>query len=69
MSGLKYYQRILYIMELIEKRKTGSPAELAMKLGVTERTVYNIMESLRCSTSGPIEYSRSDKSYIFSNKI
>ncbi len=69
MSGLKYYERILYIMELIEKRKTGSPAELAIKLGVTERTVYNIMESLRCSTPGPIEYSKPDRSYIFSNKI
>ncbi len=69
MSGLKYYERILYIMELIEKRKTGSPGELAMKLGVTERTVYNIMESLQCSTPGPIEYSRSDRSYIYTNKI
>lgn len=69
MSGLKYYQRILYIMELTEKRKTGSPAELAIKLGVTERTVYNIMESLRYTEAGSIEYSRSDKSYIFSNKI
>ena len=69
MSGLKYYQRISYIMELTEKRKTGSPAELAMKLGVTERTVYNIMESLRCTEAGSIQYSRSDRSYIFSNKI
>ena len=39
-------------MELTEKRKTGSPAELAIKLGVTERTVYNIMESLRCTEAG-----------------
>ncbi len=69
MSGLKYYQRTRYLLELIEREKTGSPAELARKLDVTERTVYNIIESLRLSMDSHITYCSDARSYIFGNKM
>jgi transcriptional antiterminator len=66
MSGLKYYQRTQYLLELIEKERTGSPKELARKLNVTERTVYNIMDSIKYSFGKEVTYSRDRRSYIFS---
>lgn len=65
MAGLKYYERTKLVLELIEKRKTGSPKELANRLSVTERTVYNIMDSLKMTLSEKIIYSNEYKSYIF----
>jgi hypothetical protein len=37
MGGLKYYERTKVLIELIEKERTGSPTELAGRLGVTKR--------------------------------
>jgi hypothetical protein len=34
MTGMKFYERYKLLIELIEKRKTGSPKELALKLGI-----------------------------------
>lgn len=39
MASLKYYDRTNLLIELIEKRKTGSQGELAGKIGVTKRMV------------------------------
>ena len=68
MNGLKYYERTTLLIELIEKRKTGPPRSLARKLGVTERTVYNILESLRLFFPKDIVYSAEEKSYVFMEK-
>lgn len=68
MHGLKYYERTTLLIELIESRKTGSPRSLAKKLGVTERTVYNILESLRLFFPKDIVYSAEEKSYVFLEK-
>ena len=68
MHGLKYYERTTLLIKLIEKRKTGPPRILAKKLGVTERTVYNILESLRLVFPKDIVYSTEEKSYIFLEK-
>jgi transcriptional antiterminator len=65
MAGLKYYERTVLLIELIEKRKTGSPKDLARKIRVTERTVYNILESLRLTFPNEIVYSAEEKSYVF----
>lgn len=68
MNGLKYYERTTLLIELIEQRRTGSPRSLARKLGVTERTVYNILESLRLFFPQDIVYSVEEKSYVFMEK-
>ena len=68
MAGLKYYERTKLLIELIEKRRTGSPKDLASRFDVTERTVYNIMDSLKMSIPEEIVYSDEYKSYIFPKK-
>ncbi|CAD5255188.1 MULTISPECIES: HTH domain-containing protein [unclassified Imperialibacter] len=65
MSGLKYYERTKLILELIEKQKTGSPGELAKRLQVSERTVYNIVSSIKETSEKGIIYSEDNRSYIF----
>jgi transcriptional antiterminator len=68
MAGLKYYERTKLLIDLIEKKKTGSPGELAGKIGVTKRMVYHILDDLRLCLEKEIIYSKEEKSYIFSEK-
>ena len=68
MAGLKYYERTKLLIELIEKKKTGSPGKLACKLGLKERMVYNILDDLRLALGKEICYDKEEKSYIFSEK-
>jgi transcriptional antiterminator len=68
MAGLKYYERTKLLIELIEKRKTGSPGDLANRLGVKERMVYRIMDDLRLIMDEKILFCKESKSYIFSKK-
>ncbi len=69
MAGLKYYERTKLLIELIEKKKTGSPGDLANRLGVKERMVYRIMDDLRLIVDEEIIFCKESKSYIFSKKI
>jgi predicted DNA-binding transcriptional regulator YafY len=68
MAGLKYYERTKLLIELIEKRKTGSPVDLANRLGVKERMVYRILDDLRLIVDEEIKFCKESKSYIFSKK-
>ena len=68
MAGIKYYERTKLLIELIEKRMTGSPGELALKIGVTKRMVYHILDDLSLCLEKEIIYSKEEKSYIFSEK-
>lgn len=68
-AGLKYYERTKLLIELIEKKKTGSPKELAGKLGLKERMVYNVLDDLRLTLGKEVCYCKEKKSYIFSEKI
>jgi predicted DNA-binding transcriptional regulator YafY len=68
MAGLKYYERTKLLIELIENKKTGSPGELANRLGVKERMVYRILDDLRLMVDEQIVYCKESKSYIFSKK-
>lgn len=65
MAGLKYYERTKLLIELIENKKTGSPGDLANRIGVTKRMVYHILDDLRLSMEKGIIYSKDEKSYVF----
>jgi transcriptional antiterminator len=69
MAGLKYYERTKLLIELIEKKQTGSPRELAEKLQVHERTVYRILEEIRLTISDEIGFCKESNSYIFLKNI
>jgi transcriptional antiterminator len=68
MTGLKYYERYKLLIELIERKKTGNPKELALKLGIKERMVYNVLDDLRLYLEIDISYSTEENSYFFSDK-
>ncbi len=70
MSGLKYFERYLFVNELIEKERTGNPPTLAAKLDVSERTIYRIIDDLRLYYDGDIDiqYVNEKKSYVFIKK-
>jgi predicted DNA-binding transcriptional regulator YafY len=69
MSGFKYYERINYIIELIEKKRTGTPSELAGKFNISERMIYKIINSIKYSEHRNIVYSKQARSYLFEEKI
>ncbi len=54
MAGLKYYERTKFLIELIEKQRTGSPEKLARRIGVSKRTVFRILEDLKLFHPGRI---------------
>ena len=65
---MKFYERYKLLIELIEKKKTGSPKELALKLGIKERMVYNVIDDLRLNLEIGISFSTEENSYVFSDK-
>lgn len=50
--------------DLVYRKATGTPAELAEKLGSSERTVYRFINKLK-SLDLPIAYSRQRKTYYY----
>jgi DeoR/GlpR family transcriptional regulator of sugar metabolism len=65
MSGMKYIERIARIEDLIQRKATGRPRELAVSLGVSERTVYRIIQDMINYKNVKIEYSYPNNSYVF----
>lgn len=61
----KYVGRMKYLQELIEKQGTGTPKELAGRLGISERMLYRYIEEFKTSEK-PVEFCRRRKSYVFS---
>ena len=53
---------------LIRRRGTGNCASLAKKIGVSERTIYNLLDDLR-SIGAEINYCRERPSYYYVNEV
>ena len=58
-------KHLITLTQLIEQRKTGSPAELAKSLGISERMVYNYIEDLKHEFNAPIKYDRKARTYFY----
>ena len=61
----RYIERIKYIDYLIRTKTTGCPKELAVKLKLSERMVYEYINTLRKDFSAPIKYSRVQQTYYY----
>lgn len=59
-------KNIQLLIEFIENTETGNPAELATKLGVSERMIYKYLDILKSEFNAPIKYNHSAKTYFFS---
>jgi transcriptional antiterminator len=56
---------IQLLIELIEHKKTGNPADLSKKLAVSERMIYKYLDILKTEFNAPIKYNRANQSYFF----
>ena len=63
-----YLENLQRLIEAIEQKSTGNACELANKLNVSERMVYNYLDVLKNEFGAPIRYSRAMKSYFFTEE-
>lgn len=64
LSVVSYIERINRMYRLIRKESTGSRAELAGRMRVSERTVSNYLEELRLM-GADIRFSKTRNTYYF----
>lgn len=57
--------KIKSLIHLIEKERTGTPKELAMRLELSERMVYNYVGILRKELKAPVIYNRTKQTYQY----
>jgi hypothetical protein len=57
--------KIQQLIEYIHTGDTGSPNEIAIKLGVSERMVFKYIEIIRNEFKAPVKYNRISKTYFF----
>lgn len=55
-------------IELISNGNTGTPKQVASKLGVSDRLVFFYVSTLKKEFFAPIKYCRKRKTYYFTEK-
>lgn len=68
MSLRKYINRIRRLDALIRRKSTGTPEELAERLGISERWLYKFLNELRDEFDCPITYDHYRQSYIYEER-
>jgi predicted DNA-binding transcriptional regulator YafY len=64
----KYITRLLKTDQLIRRKATGSPKELAEKLDISESTVYRIIRILKENMRLSVEFNKECNSYIYARE-
>lgn len=59
--------KILRIDQLIENQSTGTPDELARKVELSERAVYNYLKFMKEELNAPIVYSKAGGTYKYNS--
>ncbi len=65
MKVFEYLDRISLMHKLVSRQRTGTPGELARRLGVSRTSLYELIDELR-SRGAPITYSKSAKTFFYS---
>ncbi len=68
MNTIKTLERLQRIHSLIQKECTGSPYELAGKMNISERSIYNLIDYLR-DFNACVGYDRARKTYYYKNNF
>lgn len=58
-------KKIKHFIHLVQKERTGNPAEVAKRIEVSERMIYNYVSILKNDFDAPIDYNRYKQSYCF----
>jgi hypothetical protein len=61
----KLVNRFAYLDALLKKRATGTPKELAQRLGLTERAWYKLRDELINDLGVPIAYDAHARTYYY----
>jgi hypothetical protein len=66
-----YHQikRMERIDKLINLRATGTPAELANKLGISLSQLFQVIKTMKEDFKAPVYYSRSEQCYRYPGNI
>lgn len=64
MNFIKQMERLQLLNKLIIQESTGTPEELADRLGFSKRQLYNQMDSLKC-LGVKIGYDKKHKTYYY----
>ncbi|HMM02564.1 MULTISPECIES: HTH domain-containing protein [unclassified Dysgonomonas] len=62
----EHIERLKLIQKLVQEEKTGSPDELANRLGISRGTLYSLIDELQ-SYNVSISYSRKKQSFIYND--
>ena len=68
MTTIKTLERLQRIHSLIENECTGTPYELARKMNISERSIYNLIDYLK-DYEAEIAYDRGRKTYYYKNSF
>ena len=68
MKTIRSLERLQQLHRLIEKERTGTPKELALKMNVSERLVYLLLEYLR-DYNAEIRYDRGRRTYYYEEEF
>jgi predicted DNA-binding transcriptional regulator YafY len=68
MPAIKFINRLKKIDQLIKLKATGSPKQLAEKLEITERQVYNYLDNLK-ELGADIKFDKLKNSYTYTSDI
>jgi predicted DNA-binding transcriptional regulator YafY len=66
MNYSTYLEKMTWLIELIEKENTGPADILAIKIGVSRRTIFRYLDELRLK-GADIYFSRSKGTYYMKN--
>lgn len=67
-SVIEKMELIERVHHLIRRRATGTPAELAQRVDISEAKLYRLMDLMK-SLGAPIVYSFTSQSYIYEYRV
>ena len=68
MKTIQQLERLRKIHQLIKKRNTGSPNELANRLKISRRQLYNVIEYLK-EIEAPLIFSRKNNTFYYEHEF
>lgn len=69
MTFIDQIRRIERLDYLIRSHSTGTPAELAKKLGLSQSQLFQIMKTIKEKMDAPVYYSRNEQSYCYEEDV